>query len=33
MNLKIHGYMEEVDLSDPLYWYGSDREHMDRLIC
>jgi len=30
--LKIHGHMEDPDLSDPLYWYGSDREHIDKLI-
>jgi glycerol-3-phosphate dehydrogenase len=30
--LKIHGYLEGVDLSDPLYWYGSDRKHLDSLI-
>jgi len=32
-NLKIHGYKEGVDHSDPLYWYGSDREHIDILIA
>ncbi len=31
--LKIHGYKEGVDHSDPLYWYGSDREHIDKLIA
>ena len=30
--LKIHGYQEEVDRNDPLYWYGSDRAQIDRLI-
>lgn len=30
--LKIHGYMEGVDQSDPLYWYGSDRELIDSLV-
>ncbi|MCK4879757.1 MAG: FAD-dependent oxidoreductase, partial [Bacteroidales bacterium] len=30
--LKIHGYKEGVDQSDPLYWYGSDREQIDKLI-
>jgi glycerol-3-phosphate dehydrogenase len=30
--LKIHGYMEGVDHSDPLYWYGSDRHQLDALI-
>jgi len=31
-NLRIHGYKEGVDRSDPLYWYGSDREQIDKLI-
>jgi glycerol-3-phosphate dehydrogenase len=31
--LKIHGYRENVDHSDPLYWYGSDREQIDQLIA
>jgi glycerol-3-phosphate dehydrogenase len=31
-NLKIHGYKEGVDHTDPLYWYGSDREQIDKLI-
>ncbi|RLD67428.1 MAG: FAD-dependent oxidoreductase [Bacteroidetes bacterium] len=31
-NMKIHGYKEGVDHSDPLYWYGSDREQIDKLI-
>jgi glycerol-3-phosphate dehydrogenase len=30
--LRIHGHMEEVDRSDPLYWYGSDRKQIDSLI-
>jgi glycerol-3-phosphate dehydrogenase len=30
--LKIHGHMDEVDRSDPLYWYGIDRKQIDRLI-
>jgi glycerol-3-phosphate dehydrogenase len=30
--LKIHGYMDGVDHSDPLYWYGSDRQQIDKLI-
>lgn len=30
--LKIHGYQEDVDRDDPLYWYGSDRAQIDRLI-
>ena len=32
-NLKIHGHKEGVDHSDPLYWYGSDREKIDLLIA
>ena len=32
-NLKIHGYTKSVDRSDPLYWYGSDRELIDKLIA
>ncbi len=31
-DLKIHGYMEGVDHSGPLYWYGSDCQHLERLI-
>lgn len=31
-SLRIHGYSEGVDHSDPLYWYGSDRQHIDKLI-
>jgi glycerol-3-phosphate dehydrogenase len=30
--LKIHGHLDEVDRTDPLYWYGSDRKQIDRLI-
>jgi glycerol-3-phosphate dehydrogenase len=30
--LRIHGYKEDVDRKDPLYWYGSDREQIDGLI-
>lgn len=30
--MRIHGYQEGVDWSDPLYWYGSDRERINRLI-
>ena len=30
--LRIHGYKEGVDHSDPLYWYGSDRQQIDKLI-
>ncbi len=31
-NLKIHGHQENTDLSDPLYWYGSDRMIIDDMI-
>jgi len=31
-SLKIHGHMDLVDRTDPLYWYGSDRKQIDRLI-
>jgi len=30
--MKIHGYLDGVDCSDPLHWYGSDRKQIDRLI-
>jgi glycerol-3-phosphate dehydrogenase len=30
--LPIHGYMEEIDLEDPHYWYGSDRENLYKLV-
>ena len=32
-SLKIHGHLDVVDRSDPLYWYGSDRKQIDRLIA
>jgi len=31
-DLRIHGHLDEVDRSDPLYWYGSDRNQIDSLI-
>jgi glycerol-3-phosphate dehydrogenase len=31
-DLKIHGYQENTNLSDPLYWYGSDRLILNELI-
>ncbi len=31
-DLMIHGYMNGVDREDPLYWYGSDRKQIERLI-
>jgi glycerol-3-phosphate dehydrogenase len=30
--LKIHGYQSGADRSDPLYWYGADREQINTLI-
>jgi len=30
-HLKIHGYKENVDLSDPLYFYGSDENEILKL--
>jgi glycerol-3-phosphate dehydrogenase len=29
---RIHGYEEGVDHSDPLYWYGSDRELLNNMV-
>lgn len=31
-NLKIHGWLKNVDLSDPLHHYGSDRIAIKKLI-
>lgn len=31
-HLRIHGYQQGVDFSEPLYWYGSDREALLELI-
>jgi glycerol-3-phosphate dehydrogenase len=31
-HLKIHGYVQEADRSDPLYWYGSDRDQLQKLV-
>jgi len=31
-SLKIHGYQNDVDFEDPLYWYGSDREGILDLV-
>ena len=28
---KIHGYTEKVDMSDPFYYYGSDKEELLKL--
>jgi glycerol-3-phosphate dehydrogenase len=30
--MRIHGYQKGVDRSDPLYWYGADRELISVLI-
>ena len=32
MSLKIHGYMEDVDHSEPLYWYGSDLAEIQAMV-
>lgn len=31
-NLRIHGYKENVELNDPLYFYGSDKDDLLRLM-
>ena len=31
-NLRIHGYQEGLDINDPRYWYGSDRDIILELI-
>jgi glycerol-3-phosphate dehydrogenase len=31
-DLRIHGYQEHTDFSDPLYWYGSDRVVLSEMI-
>lgn len=31
-SLRLHGYQEDVDLGDPLYWYGSDRQKILALV-
>lgn len=31
-NLRIHGWLKNVDFSDPLYYYGSDRIALNKLI-
>lgn len=30
-NFKIHGYTKKVDYADPLYFYGTDKEHILNL--
>ena len=31
-NMKIHGYKEDTDFTDPLYFYGSDNNILNELI-
>lgn len=31
-NLKIHGYQENIDLDDPMYFYGSDKQAILQMI-
>ena len=31
-NLRIHGWLKNVDMNDPLHYYGSDRVEIDKLI-
>jgi len=31
--LHIHGYRTEVDFNSPLYYYGSDKDHIDQLTA
>jgi|KBSMisStandDraft_5_1062788.scaffolds.fasta_scaffold00569_25 glycerol-3-phosphate dehydrogenase len=31
-NLHVHGWMEEVNITDPLHFYGSDAEHIRELM-
>lgn len=31
-NLRIHGWLKNVDFNDPLYYYGSDRIALNKLI-
>jgi glycerol-3-phosphate dehydrogenase len=30
--MKIHGYLDDVDPSDPLHWYGSDLEKIREMV-
>lgn len=30
-NLKLHGYKKNIDLNDPMYFYGSDKESILKL--
>lgn len=31
-NLKLHGYTQNIDLNDPLHFYGSDKEQITDLM-
>jgi glycerol-3-phosphate dehydrogenase len=31
-NMRIHGYKEGIDPSDPLHWYGSDQEKIQEIV-
>jgi len=31
-DMKIHGYQVGVDFHDPLYWYGSDRDELLKML-
>jgi len=31
-NFQIHGFMDNVDLNDPLYVYGSNRKELEKLL-
>ncbi len=31
-SLGIHGYQKEAERSDPYFWYGSEREEMEKLV-
>lgn len=31
-DLRIHGYKENVDRANPLYWYGSDQEQIREIV-
>ena len=31
-NLKLHGYIQNIDLNDPLYFYGSDKEQLIEMM-
>ncbi len=31
-SLRLHGYQEDVDFKDPLYWYGADRQKILTMV-